>query len=124
MDFILVFLGGGLGAVVRFFFNEILSHFEKCSIFALTIMVNIIGCFIMGIVFYITLMKVDLPEKYRMFLAVGFCGGLTTFSGFTVEIFKLIQHGAYTKGACYASISVGFSLIALFLGIFTAQKII
>ncbi|MCI1273090.1 MAG: fluoride efflux transporter CrcB [Clostridiaceae bacterium] len=121
--FLLVFLGGGLGSVVRYFVNDVCYRYTKYSFFCLTILVNILGCFFMGALLYTFLGKTNMPEYNRLFLTVGFCGGLTTFSGFTAEIFKLMQTGEIAKGLTYAFISIFFALIAFVAGILFVQKI-
>lgn len=122
MKFLLVFLGGGLGSALRYFLNEIVYQYAKYSFLCWTIIVNIFGCFIMGALVYLFLEKTNLPEYQRLFLTVGFCGGLTTFSGFTAEIFKLIQAGEFYKGLLYAVFSIFFTLIAFVLGILFVKK--
>lgn len=83
-----------------------------------TLAVNLVGSFLLGLVAVVVLEY--LPERYHpMFLlwGTGFCGGLTTFSTFEWELFKLIRHGAYATAGCYVLASVGLGLVAVAGGV-------
>lgn len=85
----LVFIGGGLGATARYFFNTALAG--KLGNFPLsTMVINIIGCFFMGIVVGVLSGKSH-TELFRVFIAVGFMGGFTTLSAFFAETIALIH---------------------------------
>lgn len=87
----LVFIGGGLGASARYFFNTALAG--KLGNFPLsTLVINVIGCFIMGVVVGVLAGKSQ-NELYRLFIAVGFLGGFTTLSAFFAETIALIHAG-------------------------------
>lgn len=87
----LVFIGGGLGASARYFFNTALAG--KLGNFPLsTMVINIIGCFFMGIVIGVMANKSG-SELFRLFIAVGFMGGFTTLSAFFAETVALIHAG-------------------------------
>lgn len=85
----LVFIGGGLGATARYFFNTALAG--KLGNFPLsTLVINVIGCFIMGVVVGVLAGKSH-TELFRVFIAVGFLGGFTTLSAFFAETIALIH---------------------------------
>lgn len=88
---LLVFIGGGLGASARYLLSTALAG--KLGNFPLgTLVINIIGCFLMGIVVGVFAGKTS-AELYRIFIAVGFLGGFTTLSAFFAETIILTHAG-------------------------------
>lgn len=108
-----VFLGGGLGAVLRFLTGKLFFPNTALSV----LVVNITGSFILGFL----LTKIDLPAYYRNFFIVGFCGGFTTFSAFSLETFIFIQNSQYLLAAIYAAANVTISLLAVIFGVILAR---
>lgn len=89
--FLLVFIGGGLGAMSRYFLTTTLAG--KLGTFPLgTLTINVVGSFLMGVVVGVLAGKTD-TELYRAFIAVGFLGGFTTLSAFFAETLALIHAG-------------------------------
>ena len=87
----LVFIGGGLGATSRYLLTTFLAG--RLGNFPLgTLIINIIGCFLMGFMVEIFAEKVD-ADLYRVFITTGFLGGFTTLSAFYAETFELIHAG-------------------------------
>ena len=89
-----VFLGGAIGASLRYY---------------------IIGCFLIGILYAITL-KFEIPSNLKLFLMVGFLGGLTTFSSFSLENFIFLKDGKFIHFITYTLLSVTIGLIATSIG--------
>lgn len=119
LKFFLVFIGGGLGASARYFLTTILAG--KLGNFPLgTLVINIIGCFIMGIMTEIFTEKVD-AELYRVFITVGFLGGFTTLSAFYAESFALIHAGQFFSFAVSAFGNLLIAFFACLAGIKLAQ---
>ncbi len=115
MKFLLVFLGGGLGAMARYFVTVNLAG--KFGNFPLgTMAVNIFGSFLMGLLIGIIAGRSSL-ENVRLLLAVGFLGGFTTFSSFSAETLTLIQGGQIFSAAANILISVVAGLAACFAGL-------
>ena len=115
MKFLLVFIGGGLGAMARYFVTINLAG--KLGNFPLgTFAANIFGSFLMGLVVGIIAERVSL-ENFRLFAAVGFLGGFTTFSTFSAETLNLLQGGQIILAAANILLSVAAGLAACFAGL-------
>ena len=82
--------------------------------------VNISGCFLMGILATALSQKAYLPDIYKWGLLIGFLGGYTTFSSFSMDVVNLLQSGYYAKALSYVLLSVVVSIAATFFGVFIA----
>lgn len=91
MNFILVFLGGGIGASLRYILGQSLPRGETSFPLG-TFLINIIGSFLISF-FSIMGKKLAWDPRLILFLQVGLCGGFTTFSSFSLETFQLIHSG-------------------------------
>ena len=115
MKFLLVFVGGGLGAMARYFVTTNLAG--KLGNFPIgTMTVNILGSFLMGVVVGIIAGRASL-ENVRLLLAAGFLGGFTTFSSFSAETLTLIQGGQIFSAMTNILVSVVAGLAACFAGL-------
>ncbi|UTW64463.1 fluoride efflux transporter CrcB [bacterium SCSIO 12741] len=114
---LLVFLGGGLGSVSRYLVAWLISQrFE--SVYSIgTLTVNIVGSLLLGLVVG-GLSKYQLTNHHLSYLlAIGFCGGFTTFSTFSYENALLLKAGQYGPFALYAGGSLILGIGALMLGL-------
>ncbi len=80
-----------------------------------TLTVNILGCFLIGIIFGLS-ERINLSPEWRLFLATGICGGFTTFSAFSIETLAMLKEGQLFYGFSYIGLSVILGLIAVYLG--------
>jgi len=80
----LVFLGGGLGSVLRYWLSLKLNNFESAIPFG-TLLANVLGSLFIGIIFGYTARTGVLSENHSLLLATGFCGGFTTFFHFCIR---------------------------------------
>lgn len=117
-NFVLIAIGGMLGTVMRFFVSVVLR--AGAFPFA-TLLVNILGCFIIGLVFGVAIKNIHFDTHYRLFLATGFCGGFTTFSAFSIELVQLLQQQRYSVFIFYFLVSVVGGLLATFAGLWLTK---
>lgn len=118
---LLVALGGGLGACLRYLVAQwTLASFGPGLPFG-TWTVNIVGAFAMGLLAGL-LARVDAGGgELRLLLGVGLLGGFTTFSAFSLEVFNMINRGEIGLAAAYAISSVAGSVLALMTGVFVGR---
>lgn len=119
-NLLIVFIGGGFGSVLRYVVGKYLNSTDTGIPWG-TFAANIIGSFIIGIVLGLALKNNTLSNNTVLFIAVGFCGGFTTFSTFAYENHIFLKSGDFTSFAFYtiASFVVGF--LAVFLGLFLVK---
>lgn len=111
-----VFLGGGLGALLRHGLNTLVTQYFHRD-FPLGIMlINILGSFLMGLLVGLFTHFWDAPQHLRTFITVGLLGGLTTFSSFSLDAVLLLERGEYLNAGIYIIGSVIASLLALIMG--------
>lgn len=109
--------GGALGAVARHFVTKAsLAWFGPAFPWG-TLAVNVVGCFLMGILIGWMARDGVVSQELRAFLTVGFLGALTTFSSFSLDAITLFDRGAVFHAAAYVAASVVLALGALVLGL-------
>lgn len=112
MKVLLIGLFGVAGVLSRYYLGQ-LNKFHFASN---TIIVNIIGCFIIGLC-YKHLSSLDNSKVIASAIAIGFCGGLTTFSSFILDSFKFIENNQFLNFSFYLIISITLGLLSLFLAV-------
>jgi fluoride exporter len=115
-SFIAIFMGAGLGALLRWWLGLTLnSHYARIP--PGTLAANLIGAYIVGVAVAFFATYSELAPEWRLFVITGFCGGLTTFSTFSSEIVALLQQGR-SLGACGAAVvHLAGSVLMTFAGI-------
>ena len=115
-DLLFVFLGGGLGSTLRYLCSQFIpSNADGTSFPWATFCVNILGCFLIGLLGSMTA-KFGWSASARLFLTVGLCGGFTTFSTFCRESFTLLDAGNYLVLSLYISLSIILGILAVWIG--------
>ncbi len=117
MNYLIVFLGGGLGSVARYGTGKITAYFYTGAFPMATLLSNIFSCAILAILI-IWMKEKNLSAENYLLLATGFCGGFSTFSTFSAETVELIQNQNYA----YAVLNITISIVACFLLMFYLLK--
>ncbi|WP_276372968.1 fluoride efflux transporter CrcB [Chryseolinea sp. H1M3-3] len=118
---LIIGLGGFVGSVFRYVTVRLVDDKLNALFPYGTLTVNIIGSFLLGIIYMLAIRKTGLTENGRLFLGVGFCGGFTTFSAFTLENFNLIQQKLIGTSVLYISLSVVAGILALAAGVWVSR---
>ncbi len=112
-DLLLIGVGGFFGAIFRYLISGIIP--VKFGIPTGTLIVNLIGSFILGFLLYGSLF-IPISTEHKLLIGTGFCGALTTFSTFSYETFALIDEGLLFKALLNISINVVGCLIMVYFG--------
>ncbi len=115
MEYLFVALGGALGASARFGVTN-LSFLSGLEFPFGTLLINVVGSFIIGIIAGIATRSSVLSRNLILFLKVGVCGGFTTFSSFSLEVFDLFAQQKYVSACLYMGASVIGCVIGVALG--------
>ncbi len=114
---LLVGTGGFLGSISRFLASRFIQEHLPVAFPFGTFSVNITGCFLIGLIYGFSERSSLLTSEWKMFLAVGFCGGFTTFSTFANENLALLRDGDFFHFLLYTGLSVFLGIMATFLGV-------
>jgi len=114
VSLIYIGFGGFIGALARYSFNLIFGSILGLPVPLATIFVNILGSFLMGIIFYFT--SNNPSEFYKLFFMTGILGSFTTFSAFSLDSINMFFEKEYLNLFLYISISVFLSIFSLYLG--------
>ena len=114
MHILAVFIGGGLGSIARYGISKVLLNLLPGNFPVGTILSNILACLIMGAVLYLYGNKVE-SGYIRPFILIGFCGGFSTFSTFSLETVYLIKQNLLAYAALNIAVSIISCLLILWL---------
>jgi fluoride exporter len=115
MNFLLVFLGGGFGSLVRYGISLTISNLALKFPLA-TLISNVVACFLIGAI-TASVTKGNLTDAQRLLLATGFCGGFSTFSTFSNETLQLAQNGQLLTAFGNIILSLALCLAATFVAL-------
>jgi len=138
LNILLIAIGGALGSVIRYLTFEFITKSIRAENISKnfpsnfpanfpwgTFCVNVVGSLIAGVLYYVMIKYFDvLGSKTRSLLFVGFLGGFTTFSAFSLDFFRLFTAGQTTLALFYALSSVTLSILALFFGFYLTKLIL
>lgn len=120
---IMVFVGGGLGSVVRFSLGRWINSLHTHHFPLGTLLANILACFILGLVIGLADHRQLFSPNARLFWTVGFCGGFSTFSSFSHETIYLLQTGFSLSSLIYVIFSLLFCVGAVYIGLFAGEHL-
>jgi CrcB protein len=123
MNYVLVFIGGGLGSVLRYIVNVICPRILGTNFPYHTFIINITGSTIMGLVAGYLAFKGDAVQSWRLFLMTGILGGYTTFSAYSLDSAVLYERGEIGLAALYVVGSVVLSILGLFAGLALVRQL-
>lgn len=117
MGYLIVFLGGGIGAAIRHGINLGAARLFGTAFPYGTFAINVSGSFVMGLVAAYFAFKGDASQHWRLFLTTGVLGGYTTFSAFSLDAALLYERGETGLTALYVIGSVALAIAGLFAGL-------
>lgn len=112
-----VAVGGAAGTLLRFATGTWIAANWPQHFSLGTFLVNIVGCLLIGLLYGFFLLRPELPIELRAGLLVGFLGGLTTFSSFSLDTLRLLENGQLPLALGYAALSVFGGLLATWVGL-------
>ena len=121
---LIVFIGAGLGGVMRHFMNIAVTALAASTFPYGILAINIVGSTLMGLVAGWLAFRGELLPELRLFLATGILGGFTTFSAFSLDTALLMERGEMLPAAASVVVSVGLSVLGLFLGLWTMRAVL
>lgn len=124
MAYLIVFLGGGVGAALRHAANLATARFLGSGFPFGTLFVNVTGSLVMGGLAGYFAFRAGLSLHWRLFLMTGILGGYTTFSAFSLDTVLLWERGAWGLAALYVLGSVALSIAGLFCGLAVVRSLV
>ena len=115
MKILYIALGGAVGSVLRYILSKIVSNCVDNPFPWGTFVVNVVGCFIMGVLLGIAV-KNNISTELKCLLVVGFCGGFTTFSTFAADSLSLIKEHEFMSVAIYLTFSLWIGITSVWAG--------
>ncbi len=112
----LIFLGGGLGSLIRYFLGQQFPNSSFQNLPFATLFTNILASLILGL-FIGAEISQKFSTNYRLFIAIGFCGGFSTFSTFSADTLQLLQSDRFFEAFFNIILNVLLCILATFVGI-------
>ena len=116
MQILAIAAGGAVGSVLRYAVSTGVYSMLGRNFPYGTLAVNVIGSFLMGLLFVLMVERLDMSAVWRMAILVGFLGAFTTFSTFSIETVNLLQGGDFMRAFLNVTVSVAFCLVATWVG--------
>jgi CrcB protein len=117
MNYLLIFVGGGIGATMRYWLQGVVYRISGAGFPYGTLVVNVLGSFAIGLLMSVFEERFVVTSSLRLFLTIGILGGFTTFSSFSFETMALLRDGSYFLGLMNVGTSVLFCLAATWFGL-------
>jgi CrcB protein len=122
LQIFLIALFGAIGTLARYGVHSLVQAKMGGAFPYGTLLINLSGCFFLGLIAQLTLNRVILSPEWRLAIAVGFFGGYTTFSTFGWESAKLLQSGEWFRVTTYVTTSVVFGILLTIAGMRIANR--
>lgn len=124
MNTVLIFFGAGLGGVFRYWIANVTYFFLGRQFPYGTLVVNVSGCFLMGLLFAIISERFEsIAPQLRSFLLIGFLGGYTTFSTFSIETLNLVENGAWLNASLNVFLSIVLCMLGVWIGVIGGRQV-
>lgn len=123
MRLLLIAVFGAVGTLARYGLQGVVQIKVGSTFPYGTLLVNLTGCFLLGLIGQLTLNRMIVPAEWRLAIAVGFFGGYTTFSSFGWETAKMLEAGEWLWASTYVAASVVLGLLLSAVGIRLANRI-
>jgi len=124
MNYLIVFLGAGFGGAARHGVNVLSTRLVGTGFPAGTLVVNALGCLLMGLIAGTFAFRGHLPQEMRLFLTTGILGGFTTFSTFSLDAALLWERGETGLAALYVGASLLLSLAGVAAGLALTRTVL
>jgi CrcB protein len=121
--YLVVAVGGSIGAILRYLTGVYSAKFFGTGLPYGTLIVNVVGSFILSFFMILFLEKLSLDPLWRLFVAVGFCGSYTTLSSITYETLSIVMDGDYVRALLNIALNFGLSFLSAFAGIVLARML-
>jgi CrcB protein len=116
-------VGGFFGAVARYQLDSLITRHQRGEFPWGTLVVNVSGCFLLGLLFTLSSDRLDANPALRVALTVGFVGAYTTFSTFSLQAVRLTEVGQVAQAVAYVGASVAVGIVAAWAGMSTGRVI-
>ena len=123
LQVIAIACGGALGALSRYFVIGLVTEWLGKDFPFGTLFVNVLGSFLIGILYVVVVLKMHVSPELKSILVVGFLGAFTTFSTFSLEAFNFISQGLLLSAVTYILSSVILCILAVWAGVSLAKLI-
>ena len=121
--YLVIAVGGSIGAILRYLTGVYSAKFFGTWLPYGTLIVNVVGSFILSFFMMLFLEKLSLDPLWRLFVAVGFCGSYTTLSSITYETLSIAMDGDYVRALLNIALNFGLSFLSAFAGIVLARML-
>ena len=119
--YLAIAFGGALGALSRYWLTVSIERFNGTGFPLGTFMVNLLGSFLIGLLYILFAEKLSVADQWRPVIITGFLGAMTTFSTFSLDALLLFQQGHYNTALFYMLSSVMICIFAAYVGMQIAR---
>ena len=123
MFYLGLMLAGGVGVLLRYALGRMAITLGWTVLPFGTLIANLIGCFLIGYLSWLLIHRWSASEQLQIIVMVGFLGGFTTFSAFSLEAIMMLQEGAGIKAALYITLQVSLCILMCMAGLLLAKQV-